>query len=368
MVGDQTDRNILCRICLILCMCQLADAVAQRFQRIHIENGIHILYNNGQTLQAHTGIDILLFQLGIMVVAIILELGKYVVPYLHVPITVTANGTSRFAAAILLSAVIVNLRTRSAGACAMLPEVILLAEPENPVCRNADLLIPDIERLIIVLINRRIQTILVKAYHLGQKFPRPGNRLVFKIISEREVTKHLKKCTMTGCLADILDITGTNTLLTGRHTSSRRNLLSGEIWLQRSHTGIDQQQAVVIVRYKRKALHRQMSLALKEFQEHFSQFIYTVLFHVISSYIYRFIKNPYNLNYYKILGNLCQGIPAITSPAQGFCWKYCGQAEFFPAIGKPAEIPPSPPPGCVLLRTGNPAKAQRALFHPLSPR
>ena len=285
VVCDQTNGNVLHRIGLIFRMCQLTHTVTQCLQCVHIENGIHILYNHSQTLQSHTSIDILLFQLGVMVVSIILELGKYVVPYLHVPITVTAYGTSRFATAIFFSAVIINLRTRAAGSCAMLPEVILLAEPENPVCRNANLLIPDIERLIIVLINRRIQTILVKAYHLGQKFPRPGNRLVFKIISEREVTKHLKKCTMTGCLADILDITGTNTFLTGRYTSSRRNLLSGEIWLQRSHTGIDQQQAVVIVRYKRKALHRQMSLALKEFQEHFSQFIYTVLFHVISSYI-----------------------------------------------------------------------------------
>ena len=75
------------------------------------------------------------------------------------------------------------------------------------------------------------------------------------------------------------DITGADTLLAGGHTSSRRNLLSGEIWLQRSHTGIDQQQAVVIMWHQRETLHCQMTFAFKKIQILFTKFVYTIFFH-----------------------------------------------------------------------------------------
>ena len=54
---------------------------------------------------------------------------------------------------------------------------------------------------------------------------------MLKIISEREVTKHLKECKMSCCLTNVLDITGTDTFLAGRHSSARWDLLSGKIWL-----------------------------------------------------------------------------------------------------------------------------------------
>ena len=82
--------------------------------------------------------------------AIVLKLGEYVVPYLNVTVALTAYGTARLAAAILLAAVIVDLGTRTARTCAMLPEVILFAEAEDLLSRNTNLLVPDVECLIIV--------------------------------------------------------------------------------------------------------------------------------------------------------------------------------------------------------------------------
>ena len=64
---------------------------------------------------------------------------------------------------------------------------------------------------------------------------------MFKIITEREVTKHLEKCKVTCCLTYVLDITGTHALLACCHTSSRWNLLSCKIWLQWRHSRIDEQ-------------------------------------------------------------------------------------------------------------------------------
>ena len=123
----------------------------------------------------------------------------------------------------------------------MLPEVVLFSKTENTLCRNSDLFIPDIKGLVIVKIDGRIQTVRVKAYHLGQKFPGPADRLLLKIISKGEIAQHLKKCAVAGSLAYIFNITGTDTFLTGGHPFSGRHLSACKVWLQRRHTGIDQQ-------------------------------------------------------------------------------------------------------------------------------
>ena len=84
---------------------------------------------------------------------------------------------------------------------------------------------------------------------------------------------------MSGRLADVLDIAGTNALLAGCHPASWRDLRAGEIRLQRRHPCVDQQKAVVIVRHKRKTRQDQVSLALEELQVHPAQIIHAILFH-----------------------------------------------------------------------------------------
>ena len=101
---------------------------------------------------------------------------------------------------------------------------------------------------------------------------------MLEIIAEGEVTQHLKIGAMTGSLADILDITGTDTLLAGAHPSSGRLHLALKIGLHRRHAGVDQQKRRIILGNQRKAGQAQMLLALKEAQKHLAQFIYTVGF------------------------------------------------------------------------------------------
>ena len=163
--------------------------------------------------------------------SIVVKLAEYVVPHLDVTVTLTTYGTSRLSTAIFFSTVIVDLRTRTARTCAMLPEVVLSSEAENALRCNADLLIPDLECLIIILIDGRIQAVRIKTNDLSQKLPRPVNRLVLEIIAKGEITKHLEEGAVTSGLSDILDITGTNTLLTGADTSAWRNLLTCKIGL-----------------------------------------------------------------------------------------------------------------------------------------
>ena len=49
---------------------------------------------HGQTLQTHAGVDVLLGQLGVVALAVVVELGEDVVPDLHIAVAVAADGCS----------------------------------------------------------------------------------------------------------------------------------------------------------------------------------------------------------------------------------------------------------------------------------
>ncbi len=247
MVCNDTKRYILCSILFITAVCQLANLIHQGTVGVHIEEGSHILTNHSQSLKTHAGIDVLLDQVSIIALAVIVELREYDVPDLHVTVALAAHhilGT----VAPLFAAVIIDLGAGTAGTCAVLPEVVLLAETVNPVCRNADFLMPYLEGLLIVQIDGRIETVCRNAHTLCQELPGKGNGLALEIVTEGKVAKHLKEGAVTSGLSDVFNVAGSNTLLAGGHTPSGRNFLSRKVGLQRSHTGIDQKQAVVIVR------------------------------------------------------------------------------------------------------------------------
>ena len=161
MIGDQTDGNILLIVLLILCMSHLADAVTDCLHGINIKDRIHILYNNSETFQTHSGIDILILEFLVAAMSVSVKLGKYIVPYLHETVTVAANLTIRFATAVLLSSVVINFRARTTRTCTMLPEVItfpvlITVESGDLLSRHTDLLCPDIVCLFILTVDRRI--------------------------------------------------------------------------------------------------------------------------------------------------------------------------------------------------------------------
>ena len=113
----------------------------------------------------------------------------------------------------------------------MLPEVVLLAKAEDPLCRNTNILIPDLPCLVVLQIDRRIQPVRIQSYYLRQKFPGPGNGLLLKIIAKRKVPQHFKECTVACGLSYILNVAGTDTFLAGGHPLAGRDLLSGKIRL-----------------------------------------------------------------------------------------------------------------------------------------
>ncbi len=153
MIRNQADGHILFLILLIIAAGIFAYLIPKGAHGIHVKNGIHVLHRHCQALQPHAGVDILLSQFCIMIVPVIVKLGKDIVPDLHIAVAVAAHRTVRAAASVCLSPVIINLRTGTAGTGSVLPEIVFLAETEDPLCRDPDLFVPDLECLVILQID-----------------------------------------------------------------------------------------------------------------------------------------------------------------------------------------------------------------------
>ena len=113
MVCNNTQRNICLMIYSVLLAGEVTYMISQCFHCINIKHGIYILYDTGKTLKSHTCINVLLDQVCIVAVSVIVELAEYVIPDLHVTVTLTPYCTSRFSTSVFFSTVIVNLRTRT---------------------------------------------------------------------------------------------------------------------------------------------------------------------------------------------------------------------------------------------------------------
>src|SRR5699024_2501385 len=113
----------------------LAHLVGDVHDGVDVEEAVHVLADAGEALKAHAGVDVLLGELGVVPLPVRVELGKDVVPHLDVPVAVAANGAGGLAAAVFLAAVVVHLAARAARAGAVLPEVVLAAEAEDPLWR-----------------------------------------------------------------------------------------------------------------------------------------------------------------------------------------------------------------------------------------
>ena len=187
----------------------------------------------------------------------LVKLCKDEIPYLQIPVAVAAHGTGRLAAAAIFAQVDINLRVRTAGTGADLPEIIL--ELHDMVGQETGLLLPDFCRLVVLRIDCRVELFLRELHNLRQELPSPGDGLLLEVIAEREIAEHLKIRLMTGRPADVLDIARADAALARRDARTRRLHLAGEKRLERRHAGADHQQRRIVLGNQRSARKAQMT-------------------------------------------------------------------------------------------------------------
>ena len=161
----------------------------------------------------------------------------------------------------------------------MLPEVVLLAEAEDPLGGDADLVVPDVPRFVVAFKHRGIQAVGLQAHPLGagQELPAPGDGLVLEVVAEGEVAQHLKIRAVAGGLAHVLDIAGADALLAGADAAAGRLLLALKPGLHGGHAGVDEQDGLVVLGHQRKAGQTQVALCLEELQEQLPQLVQAVI-------------------------------------------------------------------------------------------
>ena len=255
---------------------ELGDPVRDVAHGVHVEQGPHVLTDAGQAFQAHPRVDVLVLHLGVVALPVVDELGEDVVPHLDITVTVAADGARGASAAVFGAPVVVDLGAGTAGARAVLPEVVLLAEAEDPFRGDPDVLLPDPERLVVVQIDGGVQPVRFQPHHVGQELPAEGDGLLLEVVAEGEVAQHLEIRAVPVGLADVLDVAGTDALLTGRHPVPGGLLLPGEPGLHGGHAAVDEQQGRVPVGDEGETGQAQMAFALEVAEEHLPQFVQPV--------------------------------------------------------------------------------------------
>ena len=279
VVGDDAQRDVGLLVLVVVDTGEVRNGLHDVLDRVDLKEVVDALHDAGQTFEAHTGIDVLVLERRVIVVAVVVELGEDEVPDFHVAVAVATDLAGGFAAAVLFSAVIVDLGTGAAGTGAVLPEVVFLAEADHVVFRDADVLRPDVPCLVIVFVDGAVELVRRDLQHFREELPRPVDGVILEIIAKGEVAQHLEVGAMAGGMADVVDVRGPDALLTGGHTVAGRSDFSREELLHRRHTGVDEQKALVSVGHERVARQPQMLFTFKELKEALPQFVQTGPFH-----------------------------------------------------------------------------------------
>ena len=188
---------------LAYCILREFDQVLEEVDRVIVMFALQ--YGSG-AFQAHTGVDTGFRQRDLLAARQFLELHEHQVPDLDETVAVLVSGTRR-AACDPIAMVEEDLRARAARAgIAHRPEVIVRRDADDLRFRQARDFLPEVKGLIVGMINGNEQLILRQAVYFGDQFPCVGNRTLFEVIREGEVSEHLEEGMVACGIADVIEV------------------------------------------------------------------------------------------------------------------------------------------------------------------
>ena len=117
-------------------------------------------------------------------------------------------------------------------------------------------LLPQVERLIVVDIDRDHQAVFRQPEILGHQVPGEFDRAILEIVAEREIAEHLEEGVMARGVADIVEVVmlaaGAHAFLRGHRALIGALLEAGEDILELHHAGIGEHQGRVVARHERR--------------------------------------------------------------------------------------------------------------------
>ena len=149
----------------------------------------------------------------------LLELHEDEVPEFEEPVAVLVR-RCRAGRPQRLALVVENFRTGTAGAgVAHRPEIVGRRDADDAAVGEAGDLLPQIEGLIVGVIDGDEQAVVAELEFLGDQLPGELDRVGFEIVAEGEIAEHLEERVVARGIADIVEIV---VLAAGAHAFLRR--------------------------------------------------------------------------------------------------------------------------------------------------
>ena len=103
--------------------------------------------------------------------------------------------------------VVEDLRAGTARAIvAHRPEIVLRRDTDDPALGQARNLLPQIEGLVVGMIDRRRQSICAEPPLLCEQVPRKLDRAILEIVAEGEIPEHFEERMVARCITDIVEV------------------------------------------------------------------------------------------------------------------------------------------------------------------
>ena len=235
VVSDDAQRHVVTLVGAVPGTAELACAVEDAASGVDLVEVVDALQDRRHALEAHAGVDVLGRQ---RLADVEVHLGPHggelvlhedEVPDLEVPVLV---GLRAALAAVLRPAVVVDLRARATRTGhAHRPVVVLGAAALDAVEGQAHGAVPDVEGLVVVLVDRGPELLLGEAVatvgdRLREQLPGERDGALLEVVAEREVAGHLEERGMPRGLADLLDVEGADDLLHAGGARVRRRCLA----------------------------------------------------------------------------------------------------------------------------------------------
>ena len=184
----------------------------------------------------------------------------------------SASGDARRAAGNVLAVIVEDFRARPARpGFAHGPEIVGAGDADDLLLGQAGDLFPELERLVVVDIDRDHQPIGRHAEFLGDQVPGQLDGALLEVVAEREIAEHLEEGVVARGVADIVEVV---VLAAGAHAFLRRGrahvgalFQAGEDVLELHHAGIGEHQGRVVARHERRGRHDLVPLARKKVEE-----------------------------------------------------------------------------------------------------
>ncbi len=257
---------------------EFGHVLDEGLEEVGIVVGAHALTDRRNALKAHAGVDGGMGQGNARAVRLLVELHEHEVPDFKETVAITGADAAVRAAGHVRALIIVDFRTRPAGAgIAHAPEVVLVPEAENAFRGHARHLLPQFEGFVVVLVDGDVELFLGQLQLFGDEGPREANGVFLEIVTEGEVPEHLEEGMVARRAAHVVEVVvlaaHAQALLGGGGAFVIAFFLSAEDLLELDHARVGEQEGRIVAGDERRRGDFGVSVFLEIVQKAAADFI-----------------------------------------------------------------------------------------------